>query len=486
MAAPRHWDQDKESTLYIGNLDERTTDAIIWELMLQAGPIINVHLPKDRVTQTHQGYGFVEFGSEEDAEYAVKIMNQIRLWGKPIRVNKATADKKGAAGGPDGVSQGVGAELFVGNLDGMVDEKVLYETFSRFGPLLAPPKITRGDDNLSKGYGFISYAAFEASDDAIANMHGQFLMNKEITVQYAYKKDGKGERHGDAAERALAAQAKKHGVQVEIPAMPASLVGHPAAPSAPAVMNGGYGAPNALQGAPQQPAGYPPNYGMYNQGGYGGYGNQQAPMSAYNNMPPPPMFSSAQQQPSWTQTAWNQQQQYYPPNQAQNYYGGQSGYPQQIYQPPPAFPPSTQGSGFYPPPPTQGAGYYPPPLTQQQSPNSMPQAQSRQGVGQSAPYHGNASNLSSSAYSDPQNYSVPGQNKPNRNSTSSPIVPPPGAAGLPARPPPSQAGYGGPDNAPGMEHVGARGGGRGRGGRGGKRKDETSPDEEDEGPKYTE
>ncbi len=74
--------------MYIGNLDERVTDALVWELMLQAGRIVNVHLPKDRVSQTHQGYGFVEFISEEDAEYAARIMNQVRLYGKPIRVNK--------------------------------------------------------------------------------------------------------------------------------------------------------------------------------------------------------------------------------------------------------------------------------------------------------------------------------------------------------------------------------------------------------------
>ena len=49
---------------------------------------VNVHQPKDRVTINHQGYGFVEFLSEEDADYAIKIMNMIKLYGKPIRVNK--------------------------------------------------------------------------------------------------------------------------------------------------------------------------------------------------------------------------------------------------------------------------------------------------------------------------------------------------------------------------------------------------------------
>jgi len=101
--------------------------------MLQAGRIVNVHLPKDRVTQQHQSFGFVEFVSEEDADYAAKIMNQIRLWGKPIRVNKASADKQ--------KTLEVGAELFVGNLDQLVDEKVLFDTFSRFGSLTSQPKV---------------------------------------------------------------------------------------------------------------------------------------------------------------------------------------------------------------------------------------------------------------------------------------------------------------------------------------------------------
>lgn len=53
--------------------------------------VVNVHMPKDRITQSHQGYGFVEFMGEEDADYAIKIMNMIKLYGKPIRVNKVTA-----------------------------------------------------------------------------------------------------------------------------------------------------------------------------------------------------------------------------------------------------------------------------------------------------------------------------------------------------------------------------------------------------------
>ena len=47
---------------------------------------------------------------------AVKVLNMIKVFGKPIRVNKASQDKR---------SQDVGANLFIGNLDPEVDEKVI-------------------------------------------------------------------------------------------------------------------------------------------------------------------------------------------------------------------------------------------------------------------------------------------------------------------------------------------------------------------------
>ena len=177
---------------------------MVYEVMLQMGPIHNIHMPRDRVTQNHQGFGFVEFRSPTDAEYAAGIMNGIKIYGKSLRVNKASADKQKQAE--------VGANLFVGNLDPMVDEQMLYDTFSRFGPLLSLPKVAREENSASKGFGFVSYADFESSDAAIQNIHGQYILSKEVSCQYAFKRDGKSEKHGTDAERELAAQAKSRNV----------------------------------------------------------------------------------------------------------------------------------------------------------------------------------------------------------------------------------------------------------------------------------
>ncbi|XP_033245808.1 splicing factor 3B subunit 4-like [Drosophila miranda] len=198
MAAGPIAERSQDATIYAGGLDDKVSESLLWELFVQAGPVVNVHMPKDRVTQMHQGYGFLEFLSEEDADYAIKIMNMIKLYGKPIRVNKASADQK---------NLDVGANIFIGNLDVEVDEKLLYDTFSAFGVILQTPKIMRDPETgKSKSFAFINFASFEASDAAMDAMNGQYLCNRPISVSYAFKKDHKGERHGSAAERLLAAQ----------------------------------------------------------------------------------------------------------------------------------------------------------------------------------------------------------------------------------------------------------------------------------------
>ncbi|KAI1727956.1 RNA recognition motif domain-containing protein [Ditylenchus destructor] len=198
MASGPVLERNQDATIYVGGLDEKVSESILWELFVQSGPVVSVNMPKDRITGSHQGFGFVEFMGEEDADYAIKIMNMIKLFGKPIKVNKASANEK---------NMDVGANLFVGNLDPEVDEKLLFDTFSAFGVILQVPKIMRDTDTgNSKGFAFINFASFEASDMALEAMNGQYLCNRPITCSYAFKKDTKGERHGTAAERLLAAQ----------------------------------------------------------------------------------------------------------------------------------------------------------------------------------------------------------------------------------------------------------------------------------------
>lgn len=109
--------QNTDCTVYVGDLDQLVSEAILWELMLQAGPVgsnfshsltAGVHIPKDKVSNQHMGFGFVEFASEIDADYAIKIMNMVKLYGSPIRLSKATR------GTQQKHQSDIGANLFIG------------------------------------------------------------------------------------------------------------------------------------------------------------------------------------------------------------------------------------------------------------------------------------------------------------------------------------------------------------------------------------
>lgn len=198
------FERNQEATVYCGNLDTRVDEELLWELFVQCGIVKNVHIPRDKITGQHQSYGFVEFQQELDAEYAMKIMNMVKLYGKPIKCNKASQDKR---------TQEVGANLFIGNLDPDVDDKILHETFVSFGNILTAKVMRDPDNGESRGFGFVSFDGFEASDQALSAMNGQYICNKPIHVSYAYKKDTKGERHGTAAERLIASNKPKEAMK---------------------------------------------------------------------------------------------------------------------------------------------------------------------------------------------------------------------------------------------------------------------------------
>ena len=142
MASLAHVEhRNQEATLYVGNLDEPVDEALLQELFGQVGRVRSVYMPKDKLTGRHNGYGFVEFRGEEDADYAVKVLNMIKLCGKPLRVSKSAQDRKAVD---------VGANLFVGNLDPEIDEKLLYDTFSAFGVVVTTPKLMRDPDTVRR------------------------------------------------------------------------------------------------------------------------------------------------------------------------------------------------------------------------------------------------------------------------------------------------------------------------------------------------
>jgi len=61
--------------LYVGNMPFDTTEEAIREMFAQSGTVVSVALIKDRVTGYSKGFGFVEMGSQAEAQAAISSLN---------------------------------------------------------------------------------------------------------------------------------------------------------------------------------------------------------------------------------------------------------------------------------------------------------------------------------------------------------------------------------------------------------------------------
>ena len=56
--------------------------------MVQAGPVIDLYIPRDRESQKHKGYGFAEYDTEESAQYAVNLFSGLLiLFDRPVKIS---------------------------------------------------------------------------------------------------------------------------------------------------------------------------------------------------------------------------------------------------------------------------------------------------------------------------------------------------------------------------------------------------------------
>ncbi|XP_031493798.1 uncharacterized protein LOC116259926 isoform X1 [Nymphaea colorata] len=84
-------------TVFIGNLDEKVSERVLYEIMIQAGRIVDLYVPKDKETNRPKGFAFTEYESEEIAEYAVKLFSGlVSLHKRTLRFAISGQDKRPA------------------------------------------------------------------------------------------------------------------------------------------------------------------------------------------------------------------------------------------------------------------------------------------------------------------------------------------------------------------------------------------------------
>ena len=78
--------------MYIGNLASVVTSDALQKLFGDRGfQVASVRIICDREGGRSRGFGFVEFGSSEDADRAIDALNGFEIEGRPLRIHEAHA-----------------------------------------------------------------------------------------------------------------------------------------------------------------------------------------------------------------------------------------------------------------------------------------------------------------------------------------------------------------------------------------------------------
>ena len=100
--------------LYVGNLSFDTTENDLQDLFATAGPVTEVNLVMDRMTNRPRGFAFVTMATPEAAQAAIQALSGKTVGGRPLTVNEARPREErapssgggGYRGGSGGGSRG--------------------------------------------------------------------------------------------------------------------------------------------------------------------------------------------------------------------------------------------------------------------------------------------------------------------------------------------------------------------------------------------
>jgi len=92
--------------LYCGNLNFKVASSDLEQLFAQFGTVDSAQVISDRESGRSKGFGFVEMASDEEAEAAIKGLNEQEHEGRNLTVNEARPrqerPRSGGGGGGGG------------------------------------------------------------------------------------------------------------------------------------------------------------------------------------------------------------------------------------------------------------------------------------------------------------------------------------------------------------------------------------------------
>jgi len=172
--------EPNKRALYVGGLDPRVTEDVLRQIFETTGHVQSVKIIPDK---TGFNYGFVEYDDPGAAERGMQTLNGRRIHNNEIRVNWAYQSNNTAKEDTSGHFH-----IFVGDLSNEVNDEVLLQAFSTFGPVSEARVMWDMKTGRSRGYGFVAFRDRADAERALSSMDGEWLGSRAIRCNWANQK----------------------------------------------------------------------------------------------------------------------------------------------------------------------------------------------------------------------------------------------------------------------------------------------------------
>ncbi|OEJ88275.1 Nuclear and cytoplasmic polyadenylated RNA-binding protein PUB1 [Hanseniaspora osmophila] len=179
-----------ENILYVGNLAKSITEDALKQYFQVGGKVSSCKIIFDK-TNEDVNYGFVEFFEKKDASIAFSNLNGQNIDGFDIKVNHAYQNTATAT------TQDETFNIFAGDLNIDVDDKILADTFSEQPGFVSAHVMWDMVTGFSRGYGFVSFETKEQADAALTAKQGFVLNGRPLRLNHAAKKQQQNQQRNN-------------------------------------------------------------------------------------------------------------------------------------------------------------------------------------------------------------------------------------------------------------------------------------------------
>lgn len=167
-------------TVQVYNLNLKASERDLFQFFVQAGPLVDIKIIKDRMSGRSKGFAYVEFEKRESVTVALGMSGQ-DLMGQAVMVKPSEAEKnvawhtaqaaKKQALEGNGTSSAAG-KVKLSNVHPSLSEEFLKPIFEPFGPVFSV-HVDRDEAGESLGSAIVQFVNSKDAQQAVAELEGK-------------------------------------------------------------------------------------------------------------------------------------------------------------------------------------------------------------------------------------------------------------------------------------------------------------------------